>query len=147
MKPKYLKLLINIYPPSCGTGIVVRHISPDYRRIDVQMKMHWYNRNYVKTHFGGSLYAMCDPFFMLMLLQILGPDYLVWDKAAHIEFVAPGKGPVTAVFQISEHEIEAILRNTQDGKKYYPTFTVVVRDTSLKPVAKITNTLYIKRKD
>ena len=92
MQPKYLKLLLNIYPPYLGAGIRVVQISGDFREVIVAMKLRWYNRNYVGTHFGGSLSAMTDPFFMLMLLNILGNDYIVWDQAARIQFLRPGRG-------------------------------------------------------
>ena len=117
MNPKIIKLIINLYPPYLGTGITVKRISPDYREMCVQMKLRWYNRNYVKTHFGGSLYAMTDPFFMLMLIHILGKDYVVWDKAAHIDFIKPGSGTVAADFLIHEEQIQDIAERTSSGGK------------------------------
>ncbi|HAO19521.1 MAG TPA: tetrameric acyl-CoA thioesterase, partial [Desulfobacteraceae bacterium] len=137
---------LNVYPPYWGTGIVVKKISPDYKEIIVQMKMRWYNRNYVKTHFGGSLYAMTDPFFMLMLLQILGKEYIVWDKAAHIEFIKPGRGTLTAKFIITDEEIGNILKNTADGQKYLPEFSVNIKDEADETVASVTKILYLRKK-
>jgi acyl-coenzyme A thioesterase PaaI-like protein len=145
MKPGYLKLLINAYPPYWGTGITVRRISPDYREICVQMKMRWYNRNYVKTHFGGSLYAMTDPFLMVMLIHILGKDFVVWDKAASIDFIKPSQGTVTARFLITEEQIKDILSNTSGGQKYYPQFSVDIEDEAGEPIARVTKTLYIRK--
>jgi len=147
MTPSVFKLLIGVYPPYWGTGISVRSISHDYREIIVQMKLRWYNRNYVKTHFGGSLYAMADPFFMLMLMQILGKGFVVWDKAAHVDFVKPGKGTVTARFLITEEQIEAILQHTADGQKYFPEFSVEVKDEVGDTVVRVVKTLYVRRKD
>jgi hypothetical protein len=86
------------------------------------MKMRWYNRNYVKTHFGGSLYAMTDPFFMLMLIHILGKEFVVWDKAAHIDFIKPSQGTVTARFLITGEQIEDIIKNTSGGQNIFPSF-------------------------
>jgi len=146
MNPNFFKLLLNVYPPYWGTGIVVKKISPDYKEIIVQMKMRWYNRNYVKTHFGGSLYAMTDPFFMLMLLQILGKEYIVWDKAAHIEFIRPGRGTLTAKFIITDEEIGNILKNTADGQKYLPEFSVDIKDEADETVASVTKILYVRKK-
>jgi len=146
MNPNFFKLLLNVYPPYWGTGIVVKKISPDYKEIIVQMKMRWYNRNYVKTHFGGSLYAMTDPFFMLMLLQILGKEYIVWDKAAHIEFIKPGRGTLTAKFIITDEEIGNILKNTADGQKYLPEFSVNIKDEADETVASVTKILYLRKK-
>lgn len=146
MKAKYLKLLINLYPPYWGTGITVKKISPDYREICVQMKMKWYNRNYVKTHFGGSLYAMTDPFFMLMLIHILGKEFVVWDKAAHIDFVKPSQGTVRARFLITDEQIKKITENTSGGQKYFPEFSVDVEDEAGEKVARVVKTLYIRKR-
>jgi acyl-coenzyme A thioesterase PaaI-like protein len=147
MKPNFFKLLLNLYPPYWGTGIYLKYVSPDYREIIVQMKMRWYNRNYVNTHFGGSLYAMADPFFMLMLIRILGKGFVVWDKAAHIDFVKPGKGKVTARFLIREEEIKAILHHTADGQKHFPEFSVEIKDEVGETVVKMVKTLYVRRKN
>jgi hypothetical protein len=76
MTPRLFKMLLNCYPPYLGAGIRVRHVSHDFRDLWVQMKLRFYNRNYVGTHFGGSLYAMIDPFYMLMLMQVLGAAIL-----------------------------------------------------------------------
>lgn len=144
--PKLFKLILNIYPPYWGTGISVKSISSDYKNVTVQMKMRWYNRNYVNTHFGGSIYAMTDPFFMLMLLQILGPSYVVWDKFATIDFIKPGRGTLTAKFCLSDEDINNIVQNCKNGKKYLPEFTVFVKDAENDIVAKVKKVLYIKKK-
>ena len=146
MNPKYLKLLINVYPPYWGTGITVKSISVDYREVCVQMKMRWYNRNYVKTHFGGSLYAMTDPFFMLMLIHILEKDYVVWDKAAHIDFIKPSQGTVTARFVIKEEQIQNIISNTSAGEKFLPEFSVDIENEAGEKVARVVKTLYVRKK-
>jgi hypothetical protein len=129
-----------------GAGIRVKKISEDYRELHVQMKLRWYNRNYVKTHFGGSLFSMTDPFLMTMLINILGKDYIVWDKSSCIDFVKPGMGTLTAKFIISENQIENIIKNTIDGKKYYPEFQVNVTDEKNEIVAKVKKIEYIRRK-
>lgn len=110
------------------------------------MKMKWYNRNYVKTHFGGSLYAMTDPFFMLMLIHILGKEFVVWDKAAHIDFVKPSQGTVRARFLITDEQIKKITENTSGGQKYFPEFSVDVEDEAGEKVARVVKTLYIRKR-
>ena len=146
MSPNFMKLLINLYPPYWATGIVVKHISRNYRRVRVQMTLRWYNRNYVKTHFGGSLYAMTDPFFMLMMIHIMGKDFVVWDKAAHIDFIKPGRGTVTADFQIEDAQIQDVMNKTSSGEKYLPEFSVDIKDESGETVATVVKTLYIRKK-
>ena len=146
MHHRLFKWLLNCYPPYWATGIVIRSVSPDYRRMTVRMKMHWYNRNYVGTHFGGSLYAMTDPFYMLMLLQILSKEYLVWDQSACIDFIKPGKGTVTAEFEVTQALLETIVQNTTEGRKYLPQLPVEVKDETGEVVARVTKTIYVRRK-
>lgn len=110
------------------------------------MKMRFYNRNYVNTHFGGSLYAMTDPFYMLMLIQILGKEYVVWDKSANIAFIRPGKGTVTARFSIDQDIISDIIGKTTEGQKYMPTFLVDIVDEQGNTVARVFKKLYIRKK-
>ncbi len=146
MHPTLFKLLLNLYPPYLGTGIRVTRISPDYREFDVEMTLRFYNRNYVGTHFGGNLYAMADPFYMLMLMQILGREYTVWDKGASIEFVAPGKSTVRARFRVDDDMIGDIIAKTADGDKYEPVYPIDITDKNDQVVARIRKTLYIRRK-
>ncbi len=146
MNHRTFRLLLNVYPPYWATGISVTKVTPDFREVIVEMKMRFYNRNYVHTHFGGSLYAMTDPFYMLMLIQILGKEYVVWDKSANINFIRPGKGTVTARFVIDQDTISDIIKNTNEGQKYTPTFTVDVIDEEGKTVARVLKTLYIRKK-
>ncbi len=146
MQPFVFKLLSNLYPPYWGTGIRVSKISADCRELMVQMKLHWYNRNYVKTHFGGSLYAMTDPFLMLMLMQVLGREYIVWDQTARIEFIKPGRGTVRVKFLITDDDVTTIKACTAHGEKYLPEFTVAIRDDAGETVCRVTKTLYVRRK-
>ncbi len=139
--------LINWWPPMLFAGIRVTQISDDFREIYVSLKMHAWNRNYVGVHFGGSLYAMTDPFYMLMLMENLGRDYVVWDKAATIRFKRPGTGTVKATFTITEADLEKIRLETASGQKYEPVFTVQVIDSSGTVVTEVEKVLYIKRKD
>ncbi|MDZ7789660.1 MAG: DUF4442 domain-containing protein [Xanthomonadales bacterium] len=146
MKARTLRLLFNLYPPYWGTGIVVREISPDYRHIAVDMKLRFYNRNYVGTHFGGSLSAMADPFYMLMVMNNLGSDYIVWDKAGTIDYRKPGRGRVRADFRVDQALIDEIRRATEGGRKYEPTLAVDIVDEAGDVVSHVTRTLYVRRK-
>lgn len=144
--PKALKLVMNCYPPYLGAGVRVDHISPDYRQIDVSMKLRWYNRNYVGTHFGGSLFSMTDPFFMLSLMNVLGNDFIVWDKGADIDFIKPGKGRVKVSFQVTDTMLSEIKAATLNGEKFLPTYQVTITDAKGNPVAKVDKHLYIRKK-
>lgn len=140
-----LRLGMNLWPPFIGAGIHVLHIAEDFRAVKVRMALHWYNRNYVGTHFGGSLYAMTDPFFMLMLMHNLGKAYVVWDKSSRIHYRAPGKGTVLADFRISAEQIAAVVAQTAGGEKYEPAFSVDVTDTSGRVIATVEKTLHVRR--
>lgn len=147
MNPTLFKLMLNLYPPYLGTGIRITRVTPDYREILVEMKMRFYNRNYVGTHFGGSLYAMTDPFYMLMLIQVLGRDFIVWDKTGAIEFVAPCRGTVRARFIVNDEMVQDIKAQTSNGEKYLPEYAVDITDDQDRVVARVQKTLYIRRKD
>jgi hypothetical protein len=141
-----LRNLLRIYPPFIGAGIRVARISPDMREIDVELRQHWWNENYVGTHYGGSLYSMTDPFYMLMLMHNLGKDYIVWDKAATIRFRKPGKGTMRAQFRLTEAQIEEVRARLEQEDKIEPTFVVEVRDEADEVVAEVEKLLYIRRK-
>ncbi len=141
-----LKRRIRFYPPYLGAGVRVTHVSDNFRTVKVEMPLRFYNKNYVGTHFGGSLYAMCDPFYMLMLINILGPGYTVWDKAATIRFKRPGKGLVKATFTISEEKIAEIRAAADSHPKAEPEFHVSVTDVEGNVVAEVDKLLYVRKK-
>jgi len=135
--------MINYYPPLFGAGIRSRKI--DERTIKIEMKLTKFNRNIVGVHFGGSLYAMCDPWFMLILMHLLGTDYIVWDKAASIQFLRPGRGRVTATFYIPPERVDEIRAAAESGK-VEPLFTVDVLDDEGQAVARVEKLLYVRKK-
>jgi len=128
-----------------GAGIHSRW-SADRKSVDVEMKLHFWNRNYVGTHYGGSLYSMADPFYMLMLMNNLGAGYIVWDKAATIRFRKPGKGRVRAEFRLTDAQLDNIREQLQTLPKYEPTFTVEVKDDAGEVVAVVEKVLHIRKK-
>lgn len=146
LSPKNMKRLLNIYPPYIGAGVKIDFIREDWKALQVSMKLRWYNRNAVGTHFGGSLYSMVDPHLMLLMMNILGKDYLVWDKAASIHYIKPGKGRVTCKITVTDEEISHIKAVTSQGDKYLPEFTLQILDEDSAVVSEIKKTLYIKRK-
>lgn len=138
--------MFNIYPPYVGAGIRVDEIADDYRSMRVSMKLRVFNRNYVGTHFGGSLYSMVDPHLMLLLMNRLGGDYVVWDQAATIRFLKPGRGTVRAHFTVSDAEVRAIEEATAQGAAHRPTWDVDIVDAEGDVVASVHKTLYVRRK-
>jgi acyl-coenzyme A thioesterase PaaI-like protein len=134
------------WPPFLGAGIRVKSLSDDFRDAVVELKLGRLNRNAVGTHFGGSLYAMTDPFFMIMLLKNLGGDYLVWDKSGSIEYVAPGRGTVSAHIHLAEKRIAEIRAQAAGGEKVLPEFEVYVKDADGAIVARVRKVLYVRLK-
>ena len=141
-----LRLLMNLWPPFIGAGIHVERLAPDYREAVVRMRLGLLNRNYMGTHFGGSLFAMTDPFFALLVMHNLGRDYVVWDKASSIDYKLPGRGTVRARFRITTEQVEDILQATAGGQKYEPTFAVDVVNCHGEVVVTVEKTIYVRRK-
>ena len=146
MHAQLLRFFMNIWPPFFGAGIKILTLSKDYRYAMVRLRMGIFNRNIVGVHFGGSLFAMTDPFFMIMVQQNLGKEYVVWDRAAKIDFIKPGRGNVHAEFSISEQQLEDLKSAAQNGAKVLRDFTVEVKDGSGEVVAIIIKTLYVRQK-
>jgi len=142
---EWLLRMMNFYPPFLGAGIRTR-LSRDRRTFEVRMRLGFFNRNYVGTHFGGSLYAMCDPFFMLLLIPALGPEYVVWDKTATIRFLRPGRGTVRATFHIPDDRIEEIRREADSGASVEPHFIAQVIGDGGQVVAEVDKVLYVRRR-
>jgi acyl-coenzyme A thioesterase PaaI-like protein len=140
---KFYERWINFYLPLLGAGIRARRI--DQQTIQVEMRLTLLNRNVMGVHFGGSLYAMCDPWYALILMRSLGTDYIVWDKSASIQFLHPGRGKVTANFHISTKQIEEIRRAAEEGEKIEPVFAVDLIDAQGQPVAHVEKILYIRK--
>jgi acyl-coenzyme A thioesterase PaaI-like protein len=137
---------MHLWPPFLGAGIRVRHMSDDFREAEVELRLGRLNRNAVGTQFGGSLFAMTDPFYAIMLMRNLGRDYLVWDKAASIEYVAPGRGTVRARFQLTEARLADIRAQAAGGEKALPEFDTDIVSAQGEVVARVHRTVYVRLK-
>lgn len=146
MKATSLRRLLNVYPPFLFSGIHVERVDDGFRYARVRLKLRWYNRNYVRTQFGGSLFAMTDPFWMIMVLECLGRDYVVWDKAGAIEFVAPGRADVFAEFRLDDGVLDEIRAATAQGEKYLRWFETEVKTEGGEVIARVRKQVYVRRK-
>jgi acyl-coenzyme A thioesterase PaaI-like protein len=144
LTPHLLKLRLNTYAPYIGAGIKIDHISLDQGLCVVSMGLNTLNKNIVGTQFGGSLYSMVDPFYMLMLMHQLGSNYVVWDKSSHIDFIAPGNSKVTARMKIPSSEIITIQDLAKEGEAIFREYKVDIVDEQQKLIATVTKTLYIR---
>ncbi|NLS11589.1 DUF4442 domain-containing protein [Vibrio sp. SM6] len=145
-RPNTVKWALNLWPPFWGAGISITSISEDFREVNVRLKLRWWNKNANRTQYGGSIFSMTDPVYSLMLMGILGEQYYVWDRQAQINFVSPGKGDLTAHFELTEPMLNEIYRATCEGDKFFPCFSILVKDESGKVVANVERTLYIRKK-
>jgi acyl-coenzyme A thioesterase PaaI-like protein len=140
----HLATLMTLYPPYLGAGVRIDHLSAE--EVRVHMVLRSWNKNYVNTQFGGSLYSMCDPFFMLMMMRQLGADYIVWDKAATIRFRRPGRGTVRATFTLPAEEVARVRALADAQPSVEVTYTVEVRDDAGELIASVDKLIYIKKK-
>lgn len=142
--PQMFKAMMNVYPPYVGAGIKVDEVNFDTGFIRIKMGLTSLNKNIVGTQFGGSLYSMTDPFIMLLLMQKLGYDYVVWDKSASIDFIKAGKSAVTAEMRITDEEVATIRELARDGEPVFRDYTVEIKDRDDVIVAKVEKKLYIR---
>lgn len=139
--------LLALYPPLAAAGIRSRVLSTEPLAFESVLKLRWWNRNYVGTQYGGSLYSMCDPFYMLILLDSLGRDYQVWDKAATIRFRRPGRGTVRARFEIARERLDEIRNEADRAGRAEPRFTAEVRAEDGELVAEVEKLLSVRPKE
>ncbi|MEA2043390.1 MAG: DUF4442 domain-containing protein [Bacteroidota bacterium] len=144
-KAKRVIKLISWYPPYLGAGIRLKEFNDDFSRFVVEMKMRFYNRNLFRTHFGGSLYSMADPFFVFIVLAYMGNDYVVWDKAACIDFKRPGKGRMQAVIEADKTELQDLKNLVDQNGKAERVFYTQITNEADEVVAKISKTIYVRK--
>jgi acyl-coenzyme A thioesterase PaaI-like protein len=145
MKASRLRRTMAIWPPFLFAGIRVVRLDDDFGRARVELRERWFNRNYVGTHFGGSLFAMTDPFWMILLMRRLGPGYRVWDRAGEIRFDKPGRGTVTARFELDDATVDAIRAEAAGGAKVLHWFETEVVDEAGDVVARVRKQVYVRR--
>lgn len=146
LRTKFDRWFFNFFPAYRGTGARVIHISSDWQEVKVKIPLSWRTRNYVKTIYGGSMYGGVDPIYMLMWMNILGKDYIVWDKAATIGFKKPGNQTLYACFKIEDSEIEEVRKKLQTEKSIDLIYRVDLQDESGLLYAEIDKTIYLRKK-
>jgi acyl-coenzyme A thioesterase PaaI-like protein len=146
VKARWLRFGMNRWSPFRAAGVRVRRISDDYREIEVELSLKWHNRNTLGTHFGGSLYAMTDPFYVIMLAHVLGPEYFVSHKSGAIEYLIATREKVHARFSLDDATVADIKAHTADGRKYLPRFDIEVKTAAGEVVARVAHTLYIRKR-
>ena len=143
---RWLRWKFNLFPAYRGTGAKVVYIARDFREVRIELPLSWRTRNYVGTIFGGSLYGAVDPMYMIMLIQLLGRDYIVWDKAATIRFRKPGRSTLYATFKMDDAELDLIRDAAKNGEPFDRVYNVDLVDRDGVVHASIEKTIYIRRK-
>jgi hypothetical protein len=139
--------LMNLYPPLVGAGIRIKEVSAGYDRVVVEMKLTWWNANFARTHFGGSLYMMIDPFYALMLKHQLGDGYVVWDREATIHFRAPGRSKARAVFELPPAAVAEYRAELERHGKLDVVLPIEIHDSAGALIAEATKVIYARRTD
>ena len=129
-----------------GTGGRLEYVAPDWSEVQLEVPLSWRTRNYVGTIFGGSLYGAVDPFYMLMLIKRLGPDFVVWDKAATIHFKKAGRETLRARLSVPDEELAAIRAALETQRSVDRTYSVELVDSSGTVCASVEKVVYIRRR-
>lgn len=140
------EVAFSLYPPFLGAGIKVVKVDQKFQYLRVELNLNPFNKNYIGTHFGGSLFSMTDPFYMLMFLKNLGNQYIVWDKSAKIEFIKATKEDVYAEFFLSEEEIQNVIQHLETKRSLEKTYAVEIKTIKKNElIAKVERVLYFRK--
>lgn len=146
VRTRLFRLMMNRWPCYRGSGGRVTYIAGDFHEVKVRLGLTWRTKNYVGTIFGGSMYASVDPVYMTMLINILGPEYVVWDKSATIRFKKPGKETLHAHFLLTPTELRAIRDATQDGEPVDRTYTIQLTNEEGIVCAEVDKIIYVRQR-
>ena len=144
--PRRLAVGMSLWIPNLFSGIRVRRFSADWTHATVELHVNLFTRNYVKTAFGGSMQAMTDPYFFMLVMHQLGRDYVVWDTRGEIEFLKPGRGVLTAQFDVPTHRVDDIRARAEGGAKVLEWFETEITDRSGDVVARVRREVYVREK-
>lgn len=135
----------NLFPCFRASGGRLTYIAADWKEVHLTVPLNWRTRNYVGTIFGGSMFAASDPMFMLMLIKILGSQYVIWDKSGYIRFRKPGRARLTGRFVVTDEDIEAIRSTLETEPKVERTFKTTLVDAAGEVHAEIERLVHIRR--
>lgn len=141
-----MRRVMNLWPPLLFAGIRILEWDADFRRVKVRLGHHRLTSNFFHTQYGGSLFSMTDPFWSIMLVHALGPDYTVWDRRGEIEFVTPGRTAVVTEMSIDQRVVDELRDATSSGAKVLRWFESDVLDAHGGVVARVRKQVYVRRK-
>lgn len=146
-KTWWFRTMMNWYPMYFGTGGKILFWSGDNAEVHLRLKLNVWTYNYVGTIFGGSMFAACDPFYMVMLLRTLGRDYVVWDKSASIRFRKPARKPLYTVLKLTPEVIDEIKKKTLEHGHCTQLFVIQWLDAAGALHAEVERHCYIAGKE
>jgi acyl-coenzyme A thioesterase PaaI-like protein len=146
MRASTFRRLLNLWPPFFFNSIRVLNLDDGYTEARVVLRLRPWNRNYVRTQFGGNLFSMADPFWMLLIIQHLGKDHYVWDKAGAIDFVAPGRADVYAHFKLEPGVLDELRAAAANGEKVLRWFEVPITTAAGETIAIVRKQIYVRLK-
>jgi acyl-coenzyme A thioesterase PaaI-like protein len=144
--PRRLALGMSLWIPNLCSGIRVKRFADDWTSATVELHVNVVTRNYVKTAFGGSMSAMTDPYFFMLVMHQLGRDYVVWDTRGEIEFLKPGRGVLTARFEVPREKAEELRERARGGAKVLEWFETDITDAAGDVVARVRREVYVREK-
>jgi hypothetical protein len=121
-------------------------VSDDLHYVKIRLKLNWKNRNYAGSMFGGSMLSATDPIYMIQLIQILGNDYVVWDKAVTAKYKRPGKGTIYGEFAFTPEEIEDIKLQVKTKQQVDLEKTMQLVNAKAEIIAEFSKTIYVAEK-
>lgn len=141
----FLLNIWNLWPPFFFSGIKIVDRSKDFRHFKVKLKLRFWTANYLGTQYGGSIFSMADPFYMIMLIKNLGKEYSIWDKSASVRYLKPGKTDLYAEFNLSEEDLKTIREEVEQNGRMYWTRNIEIKDMNGEVIAHVERTIAIRK--
>lgn len=146
IKTCLMRWRLNLFPVFRRTGARLTYIAPDLREIRIALPLNWKTRNYVGTIYGGSMYSAVDGILMVMFINLLGRDYIVWDKSGRIRYRKPGRNTLTGRFLVSQQDLDEIRDRLVDADRFEKEFRIDLVDEDGDVCAEIDKLLHFRRK-
>ena len=143
---KLFKTAFNLSPMYRRSTGRLTYVSEDLLKIKIKIPLSYKNSNYVGTIFGGSLYSATDPIYMVQLINILGNDYVVWDKSSEIKYKRPAKKIAFATFEFTKQEIENIKERVRTENEFDLVKDLVITGPNNEVYCELQKVLYIADK-
>ncbi|BAO75646.1 PaaI family thioesterase [Winogradskyella sp. PG-2] len=136
----------NWSPMYSRTTAKLIEVSDDLHYVKIRLRLNWKNRNYAGSIFGGSMLSATDPIYMIQLIQILGEDYVVWDKSVKARYKKPAKSTIYGEFIFTAEEISNIKQSVRENNQIDIVKTMSLVDDNQNIIATFNKTLYIADK-